>query len=56
MQTKNTNTKSSIACDVKNCVHNSHESYCTASAINVRGRSADKVNETHCETFKCKSC
>ena len=41
-----------IVCDVKNCVHNSGERYCTANQILVGPSNAVNSDATECSTFK----
>lgn len=43
-----------LSCNVKNCVYNEDDRYCTASRINVGPSYAISSTETVCATFKPK--
>ena len=46
---------SGISCNVKNCIHNDGERYCTASSVNVGPSYANSSVDTVCATFKPRS-
>ena len=46
---------SGISCNVKNCVYNESEHYCTAPAINVGPSYATAGMDTICGTFRPKN-
>ncbi|MBQ3537153.1 MAG: DUF1540 domain-containing protein [Clostridia bacterium] len=54
MSNKNCKTKPDICCDVKNCVHHTTDSKCTADHIKVSNCNACSCSETSCATFKLK--
>lgn len=43
-----------IRCDAANCVYNRNYE-CVADAIQMVGRSAQKMEQTACETFRCEN-
>lgn len=48
-----TNPSMPVKCDATNCVYNS-DCQCDANAIQVSGQSAEKMDQTCCETFECR--
>ena len=43
-----------IRCEATNCVYNQNRQ-CVADAIRVGGHSAQKMEQTDCETFRCEN-
>lgn len=47
-------TKSCVACSVKNCVYHTENDVCAAGKIQVGNGSASTAKDTCCDTFKAK--
>lgn len=54
MNEKHDCTISGIKCEVKNCVHHTSDNCCDAGCIKVGPYSAEKSEETACDTFEQK--
>jgi hypothetical protein len=49
---KTTNSRTSVSCCVKECVHNESEK-CMADHINIAGSHPSSCKETECDSFCC---
>ncbi len=47
-------TKSCVACNVKNCVYHAENDVCNAGKIKVGNGAANTAMDTCCDTFKAK--
>ena len=48
-------TKTCIACNVKNCVYHTENDACSAGKIQVGNGAATTYKDTCCDTFKAKN-